>query len=111
MIDAFGFRTTAITRPIILSNLVDIVRESVHLISDKDTLKEMLVFCKNERGRAEALAGEHDDCVMALAIAYGCRDQQSFKIESEEEKEADPVDGGYVRRLCRRFRRAKEAVD
>lgn len=88
MIDAFGFRTTAITRPIILSNLVDIVRESVHLINDKDTLKEMLVFCKNERGRAEALAGEHDDCVMALAIAYGCRDQQSFKIESEEEKKS-----------------------
>lgn len=77
-LSSYGFKTTAITRPVILNGLVDIVRESCALISDADTLREMLTFCKNSAGRAEALPGEHDDCVMALAIAYGCRDQQFY---------------------------------
>lgn len=81
LVKSYGFKTTSVTRPVILNGLVDIVREDCDLISDADTLREMLTFCKNERGRAEALAGEHDDCVMALAIAYGCRDQQSFCAE------------------------------
>lgn len=84
VVESYGFKTTSITRPLILSGLVDIVREDTHLLQDVDTLREMLVFCKNERGRPEALPGEHDDCVMALAIAYGCRDQQTYKIDCQQ---------------------------
>jgi hypothetical protein len=63
---------------------VRIVRESVDLINDPDTLKEMLTFIKNERGRPEAQQGEHDDHVMALAIAYYIRPQQSFRAAVPE---------------------------
>lgn len=76
--NAFGFRTTTVTRPVIISELVKIVRESANLINDRLTLEEMLTFVRNEKGRAEAQAGSHDDLVMALAIAYYSRSQVVF---------------------------------
>ncbi len=78
---SFGFRTTSITRPIVIAELVKIVRESAYLINDKLTLEEMLTFIVNENGRAEAQEGSHDDLVMALAIAYYSRNQVVFDNE------------------------------
>lgn len=78
---SFGFRTTSITRPVVIAELVKIVRESAYLINDKLTLEEMLTFVKNEKGRAEAQSGSHDDLVMALAIAYYSRNQVVFDNE------------------------------
>lgn len=75
-----GFKTTSITRPLILAELQKIVLEEVDKLNDKDTLEEMLVFVRNEKGRAEAKEGCHDDLVMGLAIAYYIRSQQSFKV-------------------------------
>ncbi len=83
----WGFRTTMQTRPIILAELVRLVREQPELICDAQTLREMLVFVKNERGRPEAMQGEHDDCVMALAIAHYIRPQQRSWMDNES--------GGY----------------
>ena len=78
---SYGFKTTSVTRPVIIAELVKIVRESVELIFDKLTLEEMLTFVKNEKGRAEAQQGAHDDLVMGLAIAYYARNQVVFDIE------------------------------
>lgn len=75
-----GVRTTSKTRPVMLANLQEIVLEHIDNIVDKDTLREMLVFIKNEQGRPEAQEGEHDDLVMGLAIAYYIREQQTFKL-------------------------------
>ena len=74
----FGFRTTSLTRPTIISNLIEVVREHCDTICDEDTLKELLTITRNERGRIEAPAGGHDDCMMALAIAHHIRDQVIF---------------------------------
>ena len=78
---AYGFKTDRITRPLILSELQAIVNDHVELINDKDTLEEMLVFVRNEKGRPEAQQGCHDDLVMALAIAYYIRPQQSYTVK------------------------------
>lgn len=72
---SLGFRTTSATRPVILARLVEIVREHPAWLNDGDTLGEMLTFVRSSRGRAEAQAGAHDDCVMALAIAYHVREE------------------------------------
>ena len=69
-VPSYGFRTTAVTRPAIISNLMRVFREDPSLINDRDTLYEMLSFVRNSRGRIEAESGTHDDHVMALAIAY-----------------------------------------
>ena len=68
--DRFGFKTTALTRPLIINQLVEIVREHIERINDRETLQEMLSFIRNPKGRAEASPGTHDDLVMALAIGY-----------------------------------------
>lgn len=81
LVSKFGFNTNKITRPIIISELVKIVREHTELFYDLNTLQEMLTFVRNERGKPEAQEGAHDDCIMALAIAYYIREQQSFTIE------------------------------
>ena len=78
---SLGFKTTNVTRPVIISELVKIVREQCDLLNDKDTLEEGLTFVRNEKGRAEAQLGAHDDLIMALAIAYRIREQVSYNID------------------------------
>lgn len=68
--ERYGFKTTSLTRPVIISQLVEIAREHIDRINDRETLQEMLSFVRNSKGRAEASQGTHDDLVMGLAIAY-----------------------------------------
>ena len=77
----FGFKTTALTRPTIISRLIEIVREDTDKINDKDTLEELLTIIRNEKGRIEAPEGGHDDQMMGLAIAHHIREQVVFDIE------------------------------
>ncbi len=77
-----GVRTTARTRPLMLAELVRVVRDETYTLNDETTLREMLAFVRNARGRPEAMPGEHDDCVMALAIAHYIRGQQSRLAEA-----------------------------
>lgn len=77
----FGFRTDKLTRPVVISELIRILRDSMDVINDEDTLLEMLTFVRNEKLRAEAEDGAHDDCVMALAIAYYIRPQQTAQVK------------------------------
>jgi phage terminase large subunit len=82
---SFGFRTTVKTRPIIISNLVKMVRETPELFVDKQTLEEFLTFVRDESGKPVAQLGKHDDLVMSTAIAYYLYigDQQSHTIDSK----------------------------
>ena len=88
---AFGFKTTPVTRPLILAGLQEIVgdEEEINKINDYDTLSEMLTFIKNKVGRPEAEQGYHDDLVMALAIAYYIRPQQSMKLNLPENQKSE----------------------
>ena len=65
-----GFETTVKTKPIIISELVQIMRENPEREVDVQTLKEMTTFVRKDGGRTEAINGSHDDLVMALAIAH-----------------------------------------
>lgn len=92
----YGFQTTSVTRPVIIAELVQIVRETINLINDIATLQEMLVFVRNKNGKPEALAGKHDDLIMSLAIAYQARGQQSMKLQ-EQYDEADGYESAFGR--------------
>ena len=78
---AYGFKTTSLTRPLILAQLQAVVNDHIEKINDKDTLEEMLTFVRNEKGRPEAQLGAHDDLVMALAIAHYIRPQQDMTVK------------------------------
>lgn len=77
----FGFKTTSLTRPTIISRLIAIVRDETDTINDKDTLEELLTIVRNEKGRIEAPLGGHDDQMMGLAIAHEVREQVVFDTE------------------------------
>ena len=77
----YGFKTTSLTRPTIISRLIEIVREHCNTINDKDTLEELLTIVRNEKGRIEAPDGGHDDQMMGLAIAHHIREQVAFMDE------------------------------
>ena len=81
---AFGFRTTALTRPVIIGEIVEAMREGINTVNDRTTLEEMLTFVRNEKLRAEAEEGAHDDCVLALAIAWHIRPQQRMTALTKE---------------------------
>lgn len=93
IIRSYGVRTDRVTRPVMISGLVQAMRGNEGLVEDETTLDEMLTFVFNEKNqRPEAEAGAHDDCVMALAIAHYIRGQQSMTAEGGPEKTADWTD-------------------
>ena len=77
----YGFKTTSLTRPTIISRLIEVVREHCETICSKDTLEELLTIIRNEKGRIEAPQGGHDDQMMSLAIAHHIREQVVFPSE------------------------------
>lgn len=82
---SFGFRTDSLTRPNLVANLIATLRDRAELLFDEQTIYELLSFVRNGELRAEAEAGAHDDCVMALAIAYFVRPQQEMRDRAEAE--------------------------
>lgn len=83
---SYGFRTDRLSRPRAIANLVEVFSSHPQWFTDRELLGEMLTFCYNEDHRPEALAGKHDDLVMAAAIAYAVRHQQRMSILAEPEK-------------------------
>ena len=82
---SYGFRTDRQSRPRAIAGLVEVFSAHPQWFRDRELLGEMLTFCYNEEHRPEALAGKHDDCVMAAAITYAVRHQQrSTVIEHPE---------------------------
>lgn len=86
MAEAFGFETNARSRPMIIDNLKDVARKALETIWDYDTLGEMLTFVYDEKWKAQAENGEHDDLVMSLAIAHHIRSQQTTRVAGDEKK-------------------------
>ena len=77
----FGFNTNKKTKPLILSNLVELVREHVDIFNSEKTLRQMLTMVRKDNGKQEAEDGYHDDKVMSIAIGYNAINQVSFVEE------------------------------
>lgn len=94
--ERYGFKTTALTRPQIISELVEIAREHINNINDRETLQEMLSFVRNAKGRAEASQGTHDDLVMALAIGYHALGQLPNRVSRKPVRRDERMDEDYA---------------
>ena len=91
-----------------LASLTALVRENIELIEDVDTLEEMLSFVRNEKGRAEAQQGSHDDCVMALAIAAYMRSVLWEPQVLELEEKLERGKGRWTEDMWEDYRNAEE---
>ena len=65
----FGWKTTSITKPLAIDYLAEAIREGMVKDPDIVFVKEAFSYVRDERGRTNAEAGEHDDTIMAKAIA------------------------------------------
>lgn len=95
----YGFQTTKLSRPLIIAELVKVVREHPELFNDMPTLEEMLTFVRNEKGRAEAQEGKHDDLIMGIAIAHYARSQEVDHLEVPRTKLPDNMNPQLKRDL------------
>jgi len=68
-----GWLTTAVTRPAMLAELGALLVERPEVFQSRRLLAECRTFVRTRSGRAEAASGEHDDCVMAMAMAQAVR--------------------------------------
>lgn len=68
-----GWLTTVISRPQMLASLACALVETPIIFSSRRLLTECRSFVRKENGRIEAQTGEHDDCVLAMAIALAVR--------------------------------------
>jgi hypothetical protein len=68
-VNRYGWLTTVVSRPQLLALLDDAIRSRAITVRDPTTLMECRTFVIKPSGKAEAEAGKHDDCVIALALA------------------------------------------
>lgn len=81
--DKLGWETNAKTRPIMISDLNQVVTERKIIIRSKECIGEMRSFIKSTKGKPEAQIGTHDDLVIALAIAYQMYKSMPNSVGSE----------------------------
>ena len=65
-----GFRTAVSTKPMIIGNLKRAIEEDDIWIPSNIMVEELKTYVSSENGSTNALAGNFDDTVMALAIAF-----------------------------------------
>jgi len=68
-----GWLTSAVSRPAMIENLAAALAEEPTLFRSPRLLNECRTFVRYADGNTGAAPGTHDDCVMALAIAWAVR--------------------------------------
>lgn len=77
--DKLGWKTTKVTRPILIDEFEQMTREDNITLHSKETIDEMNVFIYNDANNMVAMESYHDDCIFATAIAL-----QGFKVISDK---------------------------
>lgn len=94
--DKLGWRTTKVTRPLLINDLNQAVRDGTVKIHSKETLDEMLTFVYDINNEMVSQDGYHDDTIFAGGIGF-----QGFKVLYDgpltqiDETEHLPRSGGY----------------
>jgi hypothetical protein len=68
-----GWKTTEIARDAMLATLEAMLGETPGLYSSERLLHEFRSFVRQKNGKYSAQGGQHDDCVMAMAVAHAAR--------------------------------------
>lgn len=73
--DKLGWRTTKLTRPLMIDDFAQAMRDKLLTIHSKELLDEMTVFVYDKNNNFASLPGYHDDCIFAAGISF-----QGFKV-------------------------------
>lgn len=97
----FGWETTSITRPMMIANLAEDIRQGARSIPFKKAIMECFTFVRNpETKKVEAEEGCNDDCVMTMAINSAMRrlhphepQAENYQSQYDERSETKPNRG------------------
>lgn len=64
----YGFHTNIATKPMIISTLIKVIRQSLYQERDERCLNELLTYERKQNGAFGAIDGKHDDLLMTRAI-------------------------------------------
>ena len=81
-----GWQTDGKTRPVMLAEFAEAIRNRLIVIRCREGIGELLSFIRNEQGRPQAAKGAYDDRVMAYALAWQMRKYASFTSLSPTRK-------------------------
>ena len=73
--DRLGWKTTKLTRPLLIDDLAQAIRDELLMVHSKETLDEMSTFIYDKNNNMVPAGTAHDDCIFSAAIAY-----QGFKV-------------------------------
>jgi len=95
MSDRVGWRTTVLTKPLMIDDLGKMFRDGLIRIHSARTLDEMLTFVYDDRGHMNAMDGMTDDSLIATCVALqGFKVSSSVTPEQIDYRQHIPV-GGY----------------
>jgi hypothetical protein len=75
-----GWMTSAVSRPPMIENLGSALMEEPGRFRSLRLLNECRTFVRYANGNTGAAPGTHDDCVIALAIAWAVRKAEAGRI-------------------------------
>jgi hypothetical protein len=73
--EKLGWKTTKLTRPLMIDDFAQAVRDNELIIHSKEVLDEMTVFVYDRNNNMVAQEGFHDDCIFSGGIGF-----QGFKV-------------------------------
>lgn len=76
--DRLGWKTTKVTRPLMIDDLNDALREGSIQLHSEEIMEEMVTFIFDSGNNMVSMSGFHDDCIFASAIGF-----QGFKVMYE----------------------------
>lgn len=78
-----GWLTSAVSRPAMIENLAAVLADEPALFHSVKMLNECRTFVRHPDGSSGAAGGTHDDCVMAMAIAFAARKSTAGRDSGE----------------------------
>jgi hypothetical protein len=81
-----GWLTSSLSRPAMLGNLAAALAEGARIFHSRRMLRECRTFVRQRNGKTGAQAGQHDDCVMAMAIGLAARAELAGRLSDKWQK-------------------------
>ena len=87
----FGWLTNKKTKPVMINELVRSIRENDIIDLDVVFIRECMSYVRDDNGSMNAQQGQHDDCVMSMAIALQMAEWSAYDTEYAKEQIYKPT--------------------
>lgn len=87
----FGWLTNKKTKPVMINELVRSIRENDIIDLDVVFIREGMSYVRDDNGAMNAQQGQHDDCVMSMAIALQMAEWSAYDTDYAKEQIYKPT--------------------